>query len=479
VASENGWEPAKANPDQCEWVTVPGTDVTLQLLKGQPAILLRAWAADWNAYLEPLRDPDSAGWTPTNAVATSNHLNGTAIDLNWESHPFRRRGSLNAGQMRVMAEMEDFYAGTVFWAGRWDNPVDEMHSQMGYHSFNNPHTQEFIDQHVRADGFSRFRRGDAPPPAPSAMTVPLIQTAPGRWSSLSPAWAHLINRESGGDPTIIQQIIDVNSGGNEAEGLFQITPRTWRANNGTEFAATPRLATPQQQAIVAARIFTRNPSGSDWGAGLPGREDPTQLAAGLVPITAPPPPQEDDEMSAEVEQMIRELYAEYNARREAPTRSLFGMDLSGVESPLGFLWNTDANVWDQKLTWAYLFGVTRAEEYVHRVAEHGVSPESWAGQTTDESGRWLAEFGQQYCRGLISFRAALQKALLGPQQQPNPTERVDLPAPTDVPPEPPPSPPLVPAPVAPTSTGKVIGELSRSWFQKFQRLSWSPRQRPS
>jgi N-acetyl-anhydromuramyl-L-alanine amidase AmpD len=116
------------------------------------------------------------------------------------------------------------------------------------------------------------------------MTVPLVSRGNGRWGSPSPAWDHLINRESSGIPDIIQQIQDVNSGGNEAEGLFQITPKTWQLLKGTDFAPSARRATPQQQAIVAARIFTRNPSGSDWGAGRPGREDPRELAAGLVPL---------------------------------------------------------------------------------------------------------------------------------------------------------------------------------------------------
>lgn len=123
------------------------------------------------------------------------------------------------------------------------------------------------------------------------MTVPLVDRGNGRWGSTSPAWDHLINRESSGNPTIIQQITDINSGGNEAEGLFQITPKTWRGANGTDFAPTARAATPQQQAIVAARIFTRNPSGSDWGAGRPGRENPRDLAAGLVPIAASAAPE--------------------------------------------------------------------------------------------------------------------------------------------------------------------------------------------
>ena len=61
MPSENGWEPARARPDQCEWVSVPGANVTLQLLKGQPSIILRAFAADFHAHVEPLRDADSAG----------------------------------------------------------------------------------------------------------------------------------------------------------------------------------------------------------------------------------------------------------------------------------------------------------------------------------------------------------------------------------------------------------------------------------
>jgi hypothetical protein len=123
------------------------------------------------------------------------------------------------------------------------------------------------------------------------MTVPLVSRGNGRWGSPSPAWDHLINRESGGIPDIIQQIHDVNSGGNEAEGLFQITPKTWQGHNGTDFAPSARRATPQQQAIVAARILATDPGA--WGFYRhPGREDPRQLAAGLTPLDSNQPSQE-------------------------------------------------------------------------------------------------------------------------------------------------------------------------------------------
>jgi hypothetical protein len=165
MASENGWEPARLDPgsDLLIWKNVPGTDVTLQVMKGLPEVFLPAWAADWNAYLEPLRDADSASYTPTNSVATSNHLNGTACDLDWDNHPFQQRGSFNAAQMATIAEMEAFYEGWMFWAGRWDDPVDEMHSQMGYDTWNrNDDALNFIARKIRSDGFSTFRRGPLP-----------------------------------------------------------------------------------------------------------------------------------------------------------------------------------------------------------------------------------------------------------------------------------------------------------------------------
>lgn len=160
MPSENGWQPSIAAASQCEWITVPGTGVSLQLLKGHPLQIMRGFAADFNAFVEPLRDTDSAGWTPTNSVPTSNHLNGTAMDLNWNSHPFR---VLNAGftamQIKTIRELLAFYEGTIFWGNDWDEPKDSMHFQMGYGSYNNPKTASFISRKIRSDGYSTFRRG--------------------------------------------------------------------------------------------------------------------------------------------------------------------------------------------------------------------------------------------------------------------------------------------------------------------------------
>lgn len=115
----------------------------------------------------------------------------------------------------------------------------------------------------------------APGGAPGG--IPLVQNPDGTWTSSNPEWAKLIQRESGGVPDKIQGIIDSNSGGNEASGLFQIAKGTWASNGGTRFAPTAGEASPEQQAQIAAKIF--NEQGvKPWG----GREDEEALRRGLM-----------------------------------------------------------------------------------------------------------------------------------------------------------------------------------------------------
>ncbi|XBA13356.1 tape measure protein [Gordonia phage Xenia2] len=118
-------------------------------------------------------------------------------------------------------------------------------------------------------------------------TVPLVQNPDGTWSSPSKEWDHLIERESGGRADRVQEIVDANSGGNEASGLFQIAKGTWAGAGGKEFAETAGQATAEQQAIIAARIFNKS-GGGPWGAGLAGRESEEGLRAGLVKSGAAP-----------------------------------------------------------------------------------------------------------------------------------------------------------------------------------------------
>lgn len=125
---------------------------------------------------------------------------------------------------------------------------------------------------------------------PGDKTVPLKQNPDGTWTSTNPAWAALIARESGGIVDRMQEVSDGNGGPgspNAAQGLFQITPETWKRAGGERFAPNPAAASAEQQALIAAQIFANNPKlGGDWGAGLPGREDPAALRDGLVAALA-------------------------------------------------------------------------------------------------------------------------------------------------------------------------------------------------
>ncbi|QMU23204.1 transglycosylase family protein [Gordonia rubripertincta] len=126
-------------------------------------------------------------------------------------------------------------------------------------------------------------------PAASAVdTIPLKKNPDGTYSSTDPEWDRLIKRESGGRADRKQEVIDANSGGNEASGLFQIAKGTWKGYGGTKFAPTAGEATPEQQAEIAARIFNKE-GGKPWGSGLSGRESDEKLRAGIQRKSAPAP----------------------------------------------------------------------------------------------------------------------------------------------------------------------------------------------
>jgi putative chitinase len=480
MASENGWEPLHPNADQLEWVIVPGTNVHLQFLKGWPSIILRAFAADFNAYIEPLRDADSAGYTATNSVATSNHLNGTAMDLNWNSHPFRvLNAGFDAAKIATARELLKFYEDTVWWGNDWNTPKDAMHWNLSYNTYNNPRLGDFISRKIRADGFSTFRRGGTvTPPAPSSNAADVLARATGitlaKATDVLPLVSFALSKCNCTNPRRIAAALAqwvVESGhfvyteeiadGPESEERWKYKGRTWIQLTWLEnyegfsrwcyslglvptpdyFVVNPHELANQKWAALGPaywwavkypRINEYADRGdidnvSKWVNAPAWVDNPNKHANGeqarrdaynkalalgdqLLTLTSPVPPQGDDELSAEAERMIREMYDEYKKEKRGPSRGFFAPDSNPVDSPLGFLWNVDGNVWNQEVTWGYLFGVRRAEELVNNVAQNGVAPQSWAGQLTDAQGHWLAEWGQQWCLGLISFRAAIQKA---------------------------------------------------------------------
>lgn len=172
--SENGWR--MVDRGSCRHVLIPGTNVRIWLREGQPEKILGAFAADFNAHVEPLRQKDSGGWTETNDVASSNHLSGTAMDLNWQG-PNKSRFRLGITEQQAypppkdarLRELIAFYEGMVFCGGNW-SIRDWMHMQMGGNTYGSQHVakvNDFIARKIRPDGFSTFKRaGTGTPPAP-------------------------------------------------------------------------------------------------------------------------------------------------------------------------------------------------------------------------------------------------------------------------------------------------------------------------
>jgi hypothetical protein len=212
-----------------------------------------------------LRGP--IGGSRDNNTAPGTHDAGLSIDIPIGPDQGALGDQINAW---LQAHAQELGLKYSIWRDRGQYP--------GGGGFNQPGHTDHIDAHFNGAASQSSGGG-------GGGGVPLMQNADGTWTSPNPAWAQLIKRESGGINQR-QKITDVNSGGNEAEGLFQITPATWRSHGGTKYAPSAISATPQQQAEIAAEIFRSNPSGSDWGAGLPGRENASALAAGLGPSNA-------------------------------------------------------------------------------------------------------------------------------------------------------------------------------------------------
>lgn len=458
--TENGWPMASA--EETNWVTVPGTNVTLQIQKGQPTQILRAWAADYNAFVEPLRDPDSASWTESNSVLGqpgknngSNHLGGTALDLNWNSHPFRVDYAGYTPQMiAVMREMLDFYEQTVFWSQDWNDPKDAMHHQMGYNTYQNPHTADFIARKIRADGFSTFRRGSE---STSTGAASVLAAATGlslarATEILGPVreglqasgctsvnriamWLAQIGHESDGF-----NATEEYANGDESTDRWKYKGRTWIQitwssnyaqfsqwcfNKGlvpspSYFVDNPReLANLQWAGLGSAWYWTiARPdinALSDKGDlytvtvringgtnGLTDRRDRYNRAllqgdALLQLLSA----EEDDWLNMPSNQ--EKLDFIYNElAKKGPSRSFLAPDSNELDTMLGFEYNIDGNAWNNLNVWAYILNVPYAVEAVERVAKDGVHPKSYAATNP-----FVAEFGQDFCKSLVEFRKML------------------------------------------------------------------------
>ena len=82
--SENGWR--MCNRDECVLVSGPYMN-TAPLRAGATAIILGDFVRRYHAEVAPVVSP-VWGWSNENDVANSNHLSGTAVDINATQRPW-------------------------------------------------------------------------------------------------------------------------------------------------------------------------------------------------------------------------------------------------------------------------------------------------------------------------------------------------------------------------------------------------------
>ncbi|SUE29597.1 Uncharacterised protein [Nocardia farcinica] len=140
--SENGWR--MCNRDECVLPGVllglPFTD-TAPVRSGVAATILGAWLVWYHRNVEPISSP-VWGWSAENLVPNSNHLSGTALDINAPKYPWGYR-TMPADRIAKVREGLRLFEGTVYWGADWSR-ADEMHYQIG-----------FIEGDRRLDAFAK------------------------------------------------------------------------------------------------------------------------------------------------------------------------------------------------------------------------------------------------------------------------------------------------------------------------------------
>lgn len=125
--SENRWR--MCNRDACVVANpVPHSD-TAPVRRDAAATILNAWLIWYHNNVEPVGSP-VWGWSATNLVANSNHLSGTAVDINAPKYPWglRRMPAHLIAKVRTGLRL---FEGAIFWGADWSKP-DEMHYQLGW-----------------------------------------------------------------------------------------------------------------------------------------------------------------------------------------------------------------------------------------------------------------------------------------------------------------------------------------------------------
>jgi hypothetical protein len=152
------------NRDECDIATGLLYLDTAPIRKDHAFQALSAWLHWYDANVPGEIVSPVWGWSAENDVSTSNHLSGTALDINAPQYPWGGWTMHNNFPDRVAAIRRglEIFEGVIFWGADWEYP-DEMHFQLtngtadGYNA--SSWLVDFVNRKVRN---GKLIEGDAP-----------------------------------------------------------------------------------------------------------------------------------------------------------------------------------------------------------------------------------------------------------------------------------------------------------------------------
>ncbi len=188
LITENGWR--ACDRSDCDDSPPPGLPgLRLPVRGGDASTILKAWASWFSFNVENLNNrgrgfSDEGCWTATNSVWNSNHLSGTAMDLNWSEHAFRVSYSGFTNQEIAQCRKGlALFENTIWWGQDWNSPKDAMHFQLNL-AESNPKNREFAKR--LREGYLGIWTG-TPPPASVPVSAPVGSDDVLRYGSSGPA----------------------------------------------------------------------------------------------------------------------------------------------------------------------------------------------------------------------------------------------------------------------------------------------------
>lgn len=130
----NGWEVIPSRPDsRLATIAIAGRSAIVRA--GDVATLLQYVALQFNARVEPILTFSGHRTYAENlgsgGYPTSNHMSGTAVDINGYKHPYKAPHGFTPGQVDEIDRICWETSGAVYWGGYFGNGlIDGMHFEI-------------------------------------------------------------------------------------------------------------------------------------------------------------------------------------------------------------------------------------------------------------------------------------------------------------------------------------------------------------